>query len=84
MRQDTLVRELRKEQKYSDVPLKYLETASIDGAPEELVRGRIEQAFMQDGSIMDYRLWKRRIGMSVSYSGEIVMEHARKYREEIE
>ena len=82
MPQEALVRKLRNEQKYSDVPLKYLQTASIDGAPEGLVRDRIEQAFMSDGSIMDYQLWKRRIGMTVSYSGEIVMEHVRKDREE--
>lgn len=80
MDNEAMVRKMRSDPRYSDIPLKYIKTASLDGAPEEIVRQRLDGVFMENGELMRYDLWKTRIGMSVTYSGELFL-HSKKKQE---
>lgn len=73
MTRQELINKIRKENRYANLPLKYLLTAALDGAPEELVRRRLQLAFMEDGGIAEYNGWKKSIGLSVGYSGHLIM-----------
>jgi hypothetical protein len=73
MKSEELVRKIRKENRYANLPLKYIQTAALDGAPEEMVRRRLDLAFMDNGNIAEYNCWKDSIGLSVGYSGHLIM-----------
>jgi hypothetical protein len=73
MTRQELINKIRKENRYANLPLKYLQTAALDGSPEELVRRRLELAFMKNGEIAPYNSWKKSIGLAVGYSGHLIM-----------
>ncbi len=72
-KKEELIRKLRKENRYAILPLKYIKTAMLDGAPEEMIRRRLDLAFMDNGAIVDYDNWKDSIGLSVGYSGHLII-----------